>query len=586
MESYHCKRHGLLLLLVLCYAWVIIAQGRVSPTTLSTTKRFHFNVEWTMVTRLCSTKPLLTVNGEYPGPTIQVQEGDEVEIIVTNRVSLNTTIHWHGVKQVRTGWADGPAYITQCPIQSNKSYTYKFRVIKQRGTLWWHAHLSWQRASVHGAFIIHPRSPYPFSIPIAVEIPIILGEWWNGDVLAIEEGTIKYGEGPNVSDAYTINGLPGPLYPCSAKDTFMQGVERGKNYMLRIINAALNDELFFAIANHTLTVVEIDAAYVKAFTTRAIMIAPGQTTTVLFTADQASESKSFAMAATPYVTAIVPFDGSTTVGFINYEKKKAQNTPIPYNHTGNFSLSFLPPMHDTPFNTWFSNKLRSLGSSDYPCKVPKRVDKQVFLTISLNLQDCPLNQICKGFLGKRFSASINNQSFVRPAVSILESHYHHLHNVELSSYFPEKPPHPYNYTGAILQDANMNPEFGNKLLVVPYGTRLEFVLQDTSFINVENHPIHIHGHNFFIVGSGFGNFDPEKDPAGFNLVDPPERNTVAVPSGGWAVIWFKANNPGVWFMHCHLEVHTTWGLAMAFIVENGPKPSQSILPPPKDYPPC
>lgn len=366
----------------------------------------------------------------------------------------------------------------------------------------------------------------------------------------------------------------------------MQGVERGKNYMLRIINAALNDELFFAIANHTLTVVEIDAAYVKAFTTRAIMIAPGQTTTVLFTADQASDSKSFAMAATPYVTAIVPFDGSTTVGFINYEKKKAQNTPIPYNHTGNFSLSFLPPMHDTPFNTWFSNKLRSLGSSDYPCKVPKRVDKQVFLTISLNLQDCPLNQMCKGFLGKRFSASINNQSFVRPAVSILESHYHHLHNVELSSYFPEKPPHPYNYTGAILPDANMNPEFGNKLLVVPYGTRLEFVLQDTSFINVENHPIHIHGHNFFIVGSGFGNFDPEKDPAGFNRVDPPERNTVAVPSGGWAVIWFKANNPGVWFMHCHLEVHTTWGLAMAFIVENGPKPSQSVLPPPKDYPPC
>lgn len=47
-----------------------------------------------MVTRLCSTKPLLTVKGEYPGPTIQVQEGDEVEIIVTNKVSLNTTIHW------------------------------------------------------------------------------------------------------------------------------------------------------------------------------------------------------------------------------------------------------------------------------------------------------------------------------------------------------------------------------------------------------------------------------------------------------------------------------------------------------------
>lgn len=43
------------------------------------------------------------------------------------------------------------------------------------------------------------------------------GEWWNGNVLAIEEDIIKYGGGPNVSDACTINGLPGPLYPCSAK---------------------------------------------------------------------------------------------------------------------------------------------------------------------------------------------------------------------------------------------------------------------------------------------------------------------------------------------------------------------------------
>ncbi|KAJ8626848.1 hypothetical protein MRB53_020155 [Persea americana] len=89
MECYH----SLLLLLSLCCAWVI-AQGRVSPTTLSSTKRFHFNVEWKMVTRLCNTKPLLTVNGEYPGPNIMVQEGDDVEIVVTNGVAMNTTIHW------------------------------------------------------------------------------------------------------------------------------------------------------------------------------------------------------------------------------------------------------------------------------------------------------------------------------------------------------------------------------------------------------------------------------------------------------------------------------------------------------------
>lgn len=43
---------------------------------------------------------------------------------------------------------------------------------------------------------------------------------------------------------------------------------------------------------------------------------------------------------------------------------------------------------------------------------------------------------------------------------------------------------------------------------------------------------------------------------------------------------------GVWFMHCHLELHTGWGLKMAFVVENGKGKAQSVLPPPKDLPPC
>ncbi|KAI5397655.1 Aldehyde dehydrogenase 2 member B7 [Lathyrus oleraceus] len=58
-------------------------------------------------------------------------------------------------------------------------------------------------------------------------------------------------------------------------------VEQGKTYLMRIINAALNDELFFAIAGHNMTVVEVDAVYTKPFTTQAILIAPGQTTNVL-----------------------------------------------------------------------------------------------------------------------------------------------------------------------------------------------------------------------------------------------------------------------------------------------------------------
>uniref|UniRef100_A0A0A9CQ57 Plastocyanin-like domain-containing protein n=1 Tax=Arundo donax TaxID=35708 RepID=A0A0A9CQ57_ARUDO len=111
-------------------------------------------------------------------------------------------------------------------------------------------------------------------------------------------------------------------------------------------------------------------------------------------------------------------------------------------------------------------------------------------------------------------------------------------------------------------------------------------MQGTSILGAESHPLHLHGFNFFVVGQGFGNFDPAKDPAKYNLVDPVERNTVGVPAAGWVAIRFRADNPGVWFMHCHLEVHVSWGLKMAWLVLDGDQPNEKLLPPPSDLPKC
>lgn len=360
-------------------------------------------------------------------------------------------------------------------------------------------------------------------------------------------------------------------------------MEPGKTYLLRIINAALNDELFFAIENHSLTVVEIDGVYTKPFQTPAIMITPGQTTNVLLTTNQTLNSTAtFVMAARPYLNSIFPFDNSTAIGFLKYQIKLEKLVPPnpPYTLPHN-----LPSLTDTAFATQFSNSLKSLGSQMYPCNVPKNIDKRVVTTISLNLQDCPLNHTCKGVQNKRFHASMNNQSFIRPSISILDLHYHNLSR-QFSSDFPENPPNIFNYTGVDPFTENMNTNFGTKVLQVSYGTILEIVLQDTMFLNPENHPMHVHGHNFFIVGRGFGNFDATKDPMSYNLVDPPERNTVAVPMGGWAAIRFVADNPGVWFIHCHLEEHTSWGLALGLIVEGGKESFQRLHPPPNDLPAC
>ncbi|ONK63651.1 uncharacterized protein A4U43_C07F17470 [Asparagus officinalis] len=128
------------------------------------------------IRRLCEDSVITAANGRLPGPVIRAHEGDTIVVHVINESPYNMTIHWHGVFQTLSAWADGPSYITQCPIIPGQSYTYKFTVAGQEGTLWWHAHVSALRATVYGALIIKPRAgaeAYPFPKPYE-EVPIIL----------------------------------------------------------------------------------------------------------------------------------------------------------------------------------------------------------------------------------------------------------------------------------------------------------------------------------------------------------------------------------------------------------------------------
>lgn len=83
----------------------------------------------------------------------------------------------HGVRQLRTGWSDGPAYVTQCPIRTGQSFVYNFTITGQRGTLFWHAHVSWMRATLYGPIVILPKRgvPFPFPVKPYKDIPIIFG---------------------------------------------------------------------------------------------------------------------------------------------------------------------------------------------------------------------------------------------------------------------------------------------------------------------------------------------------------------------------------------------------------------------------
>ncbi|XP_059626422.1 laccase-3-like [Cornus florida] len=476
---------------------------------------------------------------------------------------------------MRTPWADGPAYVTQCPIQPGGTYTYRFTIENQEGTLWWHAHSRWLRATVYGALIIYPKlgSSYPFPKPTH-EIPVLLGEWWDRDPIDVLRQATFTGAGPNVSDAYTINGQPGDLYRCSSKGTVKFPVNSGETVLLRIINAALNQQLFFTIANHKLTVVAADALYDKPFPTSVLMLGPGQTTDVLLTADQTPGR--YYMAALAYATGQnVPFDNTTTTAILEYKsapRSAKSSKPI---------LPRLPANNDTATVTAFTSQLRSPSKVNVPIKI----DENLFFTVGLGFLNCNPGPRCQGPNNTRFAASMNNVSFVLPTrTSILQAYYQNIPGI-FTTNFPPVPPVKFDYTGNVSR-ALWRPVFSTKLYKLKFGSTVQIVLQDTAIFSTEDHPIHLHGYHFYVVGQGFGNFNPKTDTAKFNLIDPPQRNTIDVPVGGWAVIRFVADNPGVWLMHCHIDSHLTWGLAMSFLVENGVGELQSIEPPPPDLPRC
>jgi manganese oxidase len=97
-------------------------------------------------------------NGSAPGPTIQVDQGDRVRIIVDNHLPEATSMHWHGFEIPHD--MDGAPGTSQDPIPPGGRFVYEF-TLHQEGTYFYHSHMAMQEMmGMIGAFIMHPRQPY------------------------------------------------------------------------------------------------------------------------------------------------------------------------------------------------------------------------------------------------------------------------------------------------------------------------------------------------------------------------------------------------------------------------------------------
>ncbi|XP_037410240.1 laccase-19-like [Triticum dicoccoides] len=540
-------------------------------------------------THLCNTTKIYVVNGQLPGPTIDITDGDTVVVHVINRLPHGLTIHWHGVRQMRSCWSDGAGFVTECPIPPGGDHVYHFNVTGQVGTLWWHAHVTCLRATVAGAFIIRPKGGmYPFPTP-AKDVPIIIGEWWQLDLVELDRRMHDGNFDDNPLSA-TINGKLGDLSNCSGKpeESFVLDVVRGKTYLLRIVNTALFSEYYFKVAGHTFTVVGADGYYLTPYKTDMVTVAPGEAIDVLMAADALPAHYHMVALANQPPEPDPQIPGFVSRGLIRYAGSSHNNNGL------QVPTPLMPSQHNTMPSYYFHSNLTGLAHPDRH-RVPMHVDERLFFTLGLGSICRGTNKTCQ----RRRSpetivvATMNNVSFRHPTnTSLLERYYDKRTSGVYTEDLPDHPPHPYNYTDRSLippgplEEALEPTSKATKLRRFRYNTSVEIIFQSTALLQSDSNPMHLHGYDFFVLATGLGNYNPMTDPKKFNYHNPQLRNTVHVPRTGWAVVRFVTDNPGMWYLHCHFEFHIIMGMATAFIVENGPTPETSLPPPPPEFKRC
>ena len=186
-------------------------------------------------------------DGAIPGPEIRLRQGGHVRIAVENRLPLDTTVHWHGIRVPNA--MDGAPYVTQPPIQPNGNFTYEFAV-PDAGTYWYHPHAHSSEEigrGLMGAFIVEEPEP-----PAADrDVVWVLGDFRleaDASIAGGFDSPMEISMAGRIGNTVTINGRVFDHFP----------VRSGERIRLRLINAAAARIFGLEFAGHSPVVVALD----------------------------------------------------------------------------------------------------------------------------------------------------------------------------------------------------------------------------------------------------------------------------------------------------------------------------------------
>ncbi|KAI1791000.1 laccase 2 [Ganoderma leucocontextum] len=449
------------------------------------------------------TRAAVVMNGQFPGPLITGNKGDNFQLNVVNDLDNTTmltatTVHWHGFFQQGTNWADGVAMISQCPISADNSFLYDFTATDQAGTFWYHSHLSTQYCDgLRGPMVVYdPDDPHASLYDVDDETTVItLSDWYH---TAARLGNAF----PGGADSTLVNGL-GRFAGGDSTDLAVFNVTQGQRYRFRLVAMSCDPNFTFSIDGHNMTVIEADAINHAAVVVDEIQIFAGQRYSFVLTADQ--DVDNYWIRALPNI-GTTTFDGGVNSAILRYAGADAIEP------TTNQTTSVLA-LNETdlvPLENLVPPGTAEVGGVDY--------------ALNLNF----------GFNGSEFF--INDVAFVPPSVPAL---------LQILS----------GTTAA----ASLLPSGSYYSLPSNSSIEISFTMVAADAPGAP-HPFHLHGHSFYVVRSA--------GETTYNYVNPPQRDVVSVGADGDNVtIRFTTDNPGPWFLHCHIDFHLEAGFAIVLAEE-------------------
>ncbi|KAL0091079.1 multicopper oxidase [Phycomyces blakesleeanus] len=446
-------------------------------------------------------RQVVGVNGAWPPPAIHVSLNDTLVINVKNSLDIPTALHSHGMFQNNTVWMDGPVGVTQCSIPAGHSLTYEFN-ITQTGSFWIHSHYMGQYADGLRAPLILHNPEEPYKYDEDLVVPV--SDWYH-DNSANNLAIFMNVNNPTGAEPVPESGLI--MDTINPNITFVPG----KTYRLRLINMSAFSTFFISIDGHDLDIIEVDGIYTERKTVDSIYLTAAQRISVLVTAKNSTELN--------YL-----FHADMDIDMFDI---------LPEDLVTNITANI---MYDASHSNFAESQDLGMGSEfddiDLPPLYPASAvepDQQVNLTFNFDVTTDGINR-----------GMFNELPYLTPKVPTL--------NTVLSM-------------GELATDLTVyGPQ--SQAIILDHLNMVEIVLNN---LDAGNHPFHLHGHVFQVVARGDGVFMGDRSTVEWNNENPTTRDTVLVPAESFTIIRFRADNPGVWIFHCHIEWHLETGLAVTFI---------------------